>query len=291
MQRLSLRKFNPRQIEEQRKDPNQGPPTILIIGSRRTGKTYLIEDLMYYFRKIPTGMIMTGSEASAESFSNFFPKSFIYDEVDIGRIEKVVELQTKLRKKKTDGDYSSLLIFDDCGYDRSIANKKVVRKIFCNGRHLKILFFMTLQYCKDVPPTLRTNADYVFILRDPSLENRKKLWKDYASFIKDFDTFNDIMDECTDDRGILVLNKTTISNDIKDCAFWYKARFPLKKFRVGSDSLWKFHEENYVSEPDSDEEQKNNIGKPKTLIKKIKRKKKPSGNRFKDKDQLNNKNE
>ncbi len=107
-------------MEKRRTDPNKGPPTIVIIGGRGTGKTYLVRDLMYYFRRIPAGMIITGSEASSEAFSEFFPKSFIFDDIDLERIENIVANQRKLRKKKTEGDYSSLLLFDDCGFDKSV---------------------------------------------------------------------------------------------------------------------------------------------------------------------------
>ena len=109
---LNLKRFNPKSMEKRRINPDQGPPTILILGSRGTGKTYLINDLMYYFRKIPAGMIFTGSEASAEKFSTFFPKSFIFDEISVEQIENVVKNQRKLRKKQVEGDYSSLLLFD-----------------------------------------------------------------------------------------------------------------------------------------------------------------------------------
>ena len=34
-----------------------------------------------------------------------------------------------------------------------------------NGRHYKILFILTMQYALGIPPNLRTNIDYVFILR------------------------------------------------------------------------------------------------------------------------------
>jgi chromosomal replication initiation ATPase DnaA len=67
-------------MENRRVDPDKGPPTIVIIGGRGTGKTYLVRDIMYYFRRIPAGMIITGSEASSEAFSEFFPKSLIKSE-------------------------------------------------------------------------------------------------------------------------------------------------------------------------------------------------------------------
>jgi len=211
----------------------------------------LVKALMKVFRKTPAGMIITGSEGSAEEFAKFFPKSFIYDEVDTDRIEKIADTQTKLRKKGTEGDYSSFLVFDDCGYDKSITKQKIIRKIFCNGRHLKILLMMTVQYCKHIPPDLRSNADYVFIFREKSSDNRKKLWKDYAGIVDDFDTFNQIMNSCTDNRGVLVVDNTSISNDVTENLFWYRSKYPLKPFKVGSASLWKFHEENYKSEDDT----------------------------------------
>jgi len=39
MEELKLKRFNPKVIEQKRIDPKQGPPTILLIGSKRTGKT------------------------------------------------------------------------------------------------------------------------------------------------------------------------------------------------------------------------------------------------------------
>ena len=259
-------------MENRRVDNNRGPPTIVIIGGRGTGKTYLVEDLMYYFRRIPAGMIITGSEASSEAFSKFFPKSFIFDEIDTERIEKIVKNQRLLRKKKTDGDYSSLLLFDDCGFDKSMVKKKIIKGVFMNGRNWKILLIMTLQYAKDIPPDLRSNVDYVFILREPVTETRKKLWKEYAGIIPTFEAFQEAMNVCTEDRGALVIDKTTTSNKIEDNVFWYRAKNPIKKFRVGSKELWKFHEDNYKS--DNEEEHKPIETKKSIIVNKIKKNKK-----------------
>lgn len=251
MQNINLKKFNPKMMEERRIHPNQGPPTILIIGARNTGKTYLLSDLLYHFRKIPVGLFFTGSEASAENFAKFFPKSFIYDEVDISKIENIVKKQRELRKKNTEGDYSSLLLFDDCGYDKKTINNKIIKGVFCNGRNWKILLVMTIQYCKDIPPDFRSNVDYVFLLREPIYEVRKKLWKEYAGIIPKFEIFNEIMNACTEDRGALVIDKTTTSNNLEDNIFWYRARSPLKNFKIGSKELWEFHKQNYNSDEDT----------------------------------------
>jgi hypothetical protein len=275
---INLKKFDPKCMENRRVDPNQGPPSILLIGSKRTGKTYLIADLMYYFRKIPAGMIFTGSEASSEKFSEFFPKSFIFDKVDdasVERMEKVVATQRKLRKKKTQGDYSSLLLFDDCGYDKKIVNKEIIKGIFMNGRNWKILLMMAVQYCKSVPPDLRANTDYVFILREPFIENRKKIWREYAGIIPKFEVFCQIMDICTENYGCLVIDKTTTSNKIEDNVFWYRAKNPSKSFKVGGNQLWDYYKKNYKSDEGSDEESSSKkLNESKVVIKKLSKKKK-----------------
>ena len=36
---------------------------------------------------------------------------------------------------------------------------------------------ITMQYPLGVPPNLRTNIDYVFILREPYLTNRKRIYE------------------------------------------------------------------------------------------------------------------
>lgn len=57
MQNINLKKFDPKCMERRRLDPNGGPPTVIIVGSRGSGKTYLLSDLLYYFKRVPAGMI------------------------------------------------------------------------------------------------------------------------------------------------------------------------------------------------------------------------------------------
>ena len=121
-----------------------------------------------------------------------------------------------------------------------------------NGRHYKLLIIMAIQYARSIPPDLRNNADYVFILREPSQEQRKKLYSDYAGIVPDFKSFCKIMDKCTADYGCLVIDKTTSSNEIEDNIFYYKAKINKKPFKVGSRALWEFHNKYYRSDGEED---------------------------------------
>ena len=73
-------------------------------------------------------------------------------------------------------DPRAFVIMDDCLYDNTWSRDKVMRLLFMNGRHWKMLFILSLQYCMDVKPVIRTNVDGCFILRETNLKNRKSLW-------------------------------------------------------------------------------------------------------------------
>ena len=253
MSAMKLRKFNPQWMEDRRLNPSQGPPSIVIIGSKRTGKTTLIQDIMYFFRHIPAGCIVTGSMSSAEKFGQFFPPSCIFDKVDdalLQRIENIVNGQEKLRKQKVKHDYSCFILFDDCGFDEKFAKKEIMRKLFMNGRHVNVLIIMAIQYCKSIPPSLRSNIDYVFIMKETFSEQMKKLHQTVAGMIDDYKEFRELMKKYTHNFGCLVVDNTSMSTEIVDMLYHYRANFPTRNFKVGSKELWSCHKKYYIGDKD-----------------------------------------
>jgi hypothetical protein len=59
-----------------------------------------------------------------------------------------------------------------------------------NGRHYKLLFLVTMQYPLGIPPSLRCNVDYIFILRENIVKNRAKILEHYAGMFPDINVFN-----------------------------------------------------------------------------------------------------
>jgi len=106
-------------------------------------------------------------------------------------------------------------------------------------------FILSLQYCLDVKPVIRTNIDGTFILRETNLRNRRALWENYAGVIPDFAMFNDIMDQITNDYTALYIHNATTSNKLEDCIFWYKAKPVPNDFKVGCEEYWDFHNQRY----------------------------------------------
>jgi hypothetical protein len=207
---------------------------------RNTGKSTLITSLLYEKSHIySSGMVCSGTEDSNHHYSQLFPETFIYNKLEKAKIEDFVKRQ-KISKKHLPNPWSVLLL-DDCTDDPKLFTDPLFQNIFKNGRHYKMWFILSLQYCLDVKPVIRTNIDGTFILRETNLRNRKSLWENYAGVIPDFAMFCDIMDQLTTDYTALYIHNATTSNKIEDCVFWYKAKSVPPDFKFGCQDFWEFH--------------------------------------------------
>jgi len=228
-------------------DPNklQGP-VIIFIGRRDTGKSFLVRDLLYYHQNIPIGTVISGTECSNSFYSNHVPKPFIHTSYSSDIIHKVLQRQKLCLKqvkeelqvyKKCNIDPRTFCIMDDCLYDNKWTNDVLMRLLFMNGRHWKILLIITMQYPLGIPPALRTNIDYVFILREQYIVNRRRIYENYAGMFPTFEVFCQVMDQCTENYECLVINNNSKSNKLTDQVFWYRAE-PHPDFKLGSKEFW-----------------------------------------------------
>ncbi|KAG1675474.1 hypothetical protein FOA52_001773 [Chlamydomonas sp. UWO 241] len=216
---------------------------IVFIGKRRTGKSFMVKDLLYFHRDIPIGTVISGTESASPFYCNIMPSVFIHDEYSPQLLDRAVSRQKKIRsmmeRKKIDTiDSRALCLLDDCLYDPSWIKDKNIRCLFMNGRHYNVLFMITMQYPLGIPPALRTNIDFVFILRENNMNNRKRLYANYASMFPTFDMFCQVMDKCTENYECLVVKNNVNSNKLEDQVFWYKAE-DRGSFKIGSEEFWK----------------------------------------------------
>ena len=254
---LELKKFNMRDITF-RPDENKGP-VVVLIGRRDTGKTFLVRDLLYYHQDIPIGTVISGTEAGNGFYKEHVPKLFIHDEYNTVLIENILRRQKTVLKqikkeietyKRTSIDPRAFVIMDDCLYDQSWTRDKMMRLLFMNGRHWKIMLIITMQYPLGIPPNLRTNIDYVFILREPYLTNRKRIWENNASMFPTLESFCAVMDSTTENYECLVINNNAKSNKLTDQIFWYKAE-THNHFKLGSKEFWEISKN--IGSDDEDE--------------------------------------
>jgi len=254
---LELKKFNMKAIEF-KPNENKGP-VIVLIGRRDTGKSFLVRDLLYYHTDIPIGTVISGTEAGNGFYSSHVPKLFIHDEYNTGIIENILKRQKTVLKqmnkeyanyKRSNIDPRAFVILDDCLFDNAWTKDKMMRLLFMNGRHWKIMLIITMQYPLGIPPNLRTNIDYVFILREPYIANRKRIYENYAGMFPTFESFCQVMDQCTENYECLVINNNSKSNKLYDQVFWYKAE-NHQNFRLGSKEFWELSK-NIISDDEEE---------------------------------------
>jgi hypothetical protein len=221
-------------------------PVVVLIGRRDTGKSFLVRDLLYYHQDIPIGTVVAGTEEGNGFYGKLVPKLFIHNEYNTAIIENILKRQRQVLKqmrkemeafKRSSIDPRAFVILDDCLYDNTWAKDKMMRLLFMNGRHWKIMLVITMQYPLGIPPTLRTNIDFVFILRENYLANRKRIYENYAGMFPTFEAFSQVMDQCTENYECLVINNNVKTNRLHDQVFWYKAD-AHGEFRLGSKEFW-----------------------------------------------------
>ncbi len=277
---LELKRFDMKTISFK---PNESKgPVIVLIGRRDTGKSFLVRDLLYYHQDIPIGTVISGTEEGNGFYGKMVPKLFIHNEYNTAIIENILKRQRGVLKqikhetesfKRSTIDPRTFVILDDCLYDNTWARDKMMRLLFMNGRHWKVMLLITMQYPLGIPPTLRTNIDYVFILREPYIANRKRIYENYAGMFPTFESFCQVMDQCTENYECLVINNNSKSNKLQDQVFWYKAD-THNDFRLGSKEFWELSKQINDDDDDGDQYDPQNVKKrgqgPKIAVKKSK---------------------
>jgi len=241
---LELKRFDMKSISFK---PNESKgPVVVLIGKRDTGKSFLVRDLLYYHQDIPIGTVISGTEEGNGFYGKLVPKLFIHNEYNTAIIENILKRQRQVLKEikremeqfnRSTIDPRAFVILDDCLFDNTWAKDKMMRLLFMNGRHWKIMLVITMQFPLGIPPLLRTNIDYVFILRENIIGNRKRIYEHYAGMFPTFESFCQVMDQCTENYECLVVNNNSKSNKLQEQVFWYKAD-PHGEFRLGSKQFW-----------------------------------------------------
>ena len=249
---FNIKKFDMKRIPQD--------AVVIFIGRRRTGKSTLVRDLLFHHQDMPLGTVISGTEESNSFYGKMIPPIFIYGEFQPVILDNFVKRQKMITGKiqkdaliniRSKLDPRSFMILDDCMYDDSWTHDKNIRYLFMNGRHQKVFFLITMQYPLGIQPALRTNVDFVFILREPYLNNRKRIFDNYAAAFPSFEFFCQIMDQCTQNFECIVIDNTSLSAKLEDCVFWYKAD-THPDFRIGAPQFWQ-HSASYNRDKDEED--------------------------------------
>jgi hypothetical protein len=228
--------------------------TIAMIAKRATGKSFLTREIMYQKKDLAAAIAISRTEKLNGFYTDFIPDSYIYSEYSSDILSRVYQRQSqmnednkiRIKNGKKPKDDSIMLIMDDCMSDKKWLKDPNITELFFNGRHHHLSFILTMQYAVGIPPEMRSNFDYIFLLAEDTITNRKKLYEHYAGMFPTFDIFQQVFSDLTENYGMMVINNRVHSKNITDKVFWYKSK-PVKSFNIGSNKYIKFHTEAYDS--------------------------------------------
>jgi|APGre2960657404_1045060.scaffolds.fasta_scaffold00054_36 hypothetical protein len=237
---INLKPFNMKKVPRE--------SIIVLLGKRNTGKSVLVKDILYHKRDIPVGTVISHTDNLTHFYDKFIPGMFIHKKYSPEILTKIFDRQQKAIDKNWRNP-NAFLLFDDCLSDSSSWSKdESIKEIFFNGRHFKILYILTMQSPMGLPPAMRTNIDYTFILKNNNFSDREKIYKNYAGMFPSMAFFEKVLDACTSDYNCLVIDNTSQSNKLEDQVFYYRGELhDDPKFKMCSPEIWATNNSMYTS--------------------------------------------
>src|SRR5579872_3449776 len=174
---------------------------IAVLGKPGTGKSCIIKSIMYHKSHIvPTMQVFSGTESINNFYSKHVPRTLIHDELDATAIGNSIKRQ-KAAKTYLANPWL-MQILDDVVDDQYVLNDKSFNDIYKKGRHMCLIHLLAAQVPMDLKTGIRICIDYCFLLANPLINERVKLYKNFASgCIPTFEDFCDLMDEITEDKS------------------------------------------------------------------------------------------
>lgn len=205
-------------------------PTILTVGKRFAGCDETIASLTDKYDYVSKWSAWCRTQESEEFWTNKLSSNNVPfsihkpDHKGKEELENIIsEQEGKVHK------YSRFLnlpfpkeltlgfIFDNVLSLKEFREGPQLEDLISNGRHYKIVCLLNCQNIKQLPPSVRLNSDYIFIMHN-SNATLKLLHEEYVENPKEFQIFRDLVREVTsqcDDKGKDMFNALVYTNGIK----------------------------------------------------------------------------
>ena len=180
-------------------------PSIMLIGKRASGKTYIIKELMYKLyetKQIDEFVIITNTKGDICEEYKFLDN--VHPQYEHSILENIL---IKQKQRFSRGEKTKVMvILDNC-----IASKGDWRtnpsfqEMLYNSRSYNISLLLSMQYPLEFPADARSNFDYIFLLADDYISNKKRIYNYYTGMYPTFDTFNDTFEQLTNDHNAMVI--------------------------------------------------------------------------------------
>jgi hypothetical protein len=219
--------------------------TIVAVGKRRTGKTWVFRNIMYLFKdRFRAGLVISQTDELNKFWRQYVPRKYIHNKYDPEILQAVFRRQKKILNdvNKTDAEKDEeapfFILLDDVISDQRLKYDEALMELFVAGRHYRLFVLITTQYAKAITPTLRGNTDYCFMMKCLQQRQLEALWEDFGSFLTK-DAFAQIINAYTEDNEVLVINTCpdTEVDPLSMCS-WWKAIDP-GPFHMGDEEFWR----------------------------------------------------
>lgn len=191
---------------------------ILVIGTRGSGKSILVGDILQTLINKKTSShltIFSPTEKINKYYEPKYPMATIKYQYNSDTIKKIIFEQIKAIEEKI--DKKEIIVFDNCFCKKDWYSCSEVADILLNSRYYNIVVIIVSQLSLIIPIEYRLNFDYIFQMRDDNEINRKRFWRDYVSFIENYDIFSKKFTEYTRNYRAIVINNGYI--------YWYKVKY------------------------------------------------------------------
>jgi hypothetical protein len=209
---IVLRQWTPQRLKD------HTGSTSLIVGKRAVGKTTLGKHRADQVIDEDTKVLVFSPVGDPRDYALNVHTEF-HDKYESDLIDDHIK-----NKKTFEGTRkASVILLDDALYNpKAIQGDNNLLCLMMNARGLNVHSILIQQYVMGLTPQMRANMDYVFLFRETSISNRRKIYEQYAGMFPSYELFSKVFDDVTKNYGCMVIDNTSCSDRLEDHVFWYK---------------------------------------------------------------------
>lgn len=259
----------------------KGDSQVTLLARKGAGKTTFLHNLLYDIRDREDFIMVvaiTVNEDVAMELQRSLPSSVIHLvnpagdlKAELTRIiEPLMKQGRKLRAAEQDAELARdrakrlkqyplpdllprrciLVVADDLLRDSTVMNSGACKDMFFSGRHANISCWNLVQEVKNIDKALRKNMDFTMLFNTPSAETIKDTYESMPLGVKSLTEMRELMEEYTQDRGVLVFNGATGGVQTDRGVYAARSRHPRlpavegglpMNWRNGSAAMWSLH--------------------------------------------------
>ena len=167
----------------------QCPHLCLFVARRNSGKSYLMRHLLHVLargKKFKWVLVVTPTKFNGE-WTSIVGDDNVLDTFDPEQIATLFDRQASLREDNVSNE--GILILDDALGACNLQSDLFTRMASA-GRHYRVSIWLAAQHLFKVPPVIRGNADYLFVLGSQNDRVVKALFDEMGGL--GFDTWREL---------------------------------------------------------------------------------------------------